>query len=667
MFGYFAEKLNVKNLGELLAPTLTPDQELHAAIEQGLYDKFVYILDEQHIDPNAKNDAGNLPIHTAAYYGRVQFLEVLLAHNVDVNATCPRQNSPLHFAAAQSRDDAVKFLVSHSANPATRNRSGRTPYDVAKGDNIRQYLLPLQFQHEDPAQATSFLPPGITPSVDPMAPRPVIAPPPTSGDYNAMQGPPMGMPPQQTAQTNLYAAATHSAIPRGGPSRFARKDYRPIQADGFGSSVGNEELTAKFGNKREIKVTAPPPSLLVPPAPSSVDNEAANESPSAPAPPTAPGVNPYASNYVAKPRSSSSTSGGYQGYTPPNAGAGASAAARGPPQFKIFNPKLATNADASGAAAPAPAQVPAPMAQPPAFGSAAPAAPQYPPAHSILITGSPHQLTGAMSTAEQEATKTLDSLSFEELSLLNERKEALKKEHAAYVNAHPEIKTLLSGFMSALLLEKPQDVVAFAAEHFSAFKPPHAELQPLVIAGPSGVGKGTLINLLLEKFPSTFGFSVSHTTRGPREGEVDGVAYHFTAKDKVLKEIEAGLFLEHAEVHSNVYGTSKRAVLDVQEKGKICILDIDIQGVQQVKKSGIKAKYLFISPPSMEELEKRLRGRATETEDKIQLRVKNAAGEVEFGQQPGVFDYNLVNKVVDDSLRELLTTLKEWYPSVELK
>ncbi|GMF47969.1 unnamed protein product [Phytophthora fragariaefolia] len=361
MFGYFAEKLNVKNLGELLAPTLTPEQEFHAAIEQGLHDKFVCMLEEQNMDPNAKNEAGNLPIHTAAYYGRVDFLELLLAHNVDVNAVCPRQNSPLHYAAAQSRDDAVKFLVNNGANPALRNRSGRTPYDVAKGDNIRQYLLPLQFRHEDPSQAASMLPPGITPSVDPLAPRPVIAPPPLSGDYSAMQGPPMGMPPQQqSAQNNLYAAATHSAIPRGGPSRFARpKDYRPIQADGFGSSVGNEELTAKFGNKREIKVTAPPPSVMMPPAPASVE-ASATEGP-APSPP-APGVNPYASAYANKPRTSS---GGYPGYAPPNA----SVAARGPPQFKIFNPKLAASADANAPAA-APGTVPA--AQPPAFGAAAP-------------------------------------------------------------------------------------------------------------------------------------------------------------------------------------------------------------------------------------------------------------------------------------------------------
>ncbi|KAH7477053.1 hypothetical protein PRIC1_001068 [Phytophthora ramorum] len=377
MFGYFAEKLNVKNLGELLAPTLTPEQEFHAAIEQGLHDKFMHMLDELHVDPNAKNDAGNLPIHTAAYYGRVDFLELLLSRNVDVNATCPRQNSPLHYAAAQSRYDAVKFLVEKGANPALRNRSGRTAYDVAKGDNIRQYLLPLQFRHEDPTQAASMLPPGITPSVDPTAPRPVVAPPPLSGDYSAMQGPPMGMPQQQTPQNNLYAAATHSAIPRGGPSRFARpKDYRPIQADGFGSSVGNEELTAKFGNKREVKVTAPPPSVMMPPAPASTESGAQD----APAPPpAAAGVNPYASAYANKPRTSST--GGYPGYAPPNAGV----AARGPPQFKIFNPKMAGSADSSAAAA---APVAAPVAQPPAFGSMA--APQYPPPNSAQYDAPAH-------------------------------------------------------------------------------------------------------------------------------------------------------------------------------------------------------------------------------------------------------------------------------------
>lgn len=186
-----------------------------------------------------------------------------------------------------------------------------------------------------------------------------------------------------------------------------------------------------------------------------------------------------------------------------------------------------------------------------------------------------------------------------------------------------------------------------------------------MIAGPSGVGKGTLINKLLQTYPSLFGFSVSHTTRGPREGEVDGVAYHFTPKAQVEAEIAAGLFLEHANVHGNIYGTSKRAVESVAEERKICILDIDIQGVAQVKASGFRAKFLFISPPSIVELEKRLRGRATETEEKIQLRITNAAGELAFSQTPGMFDHNIVNDDIDASFQELLAKLREWYPAVD--
>ncbi|TMW63563.1 hypothetical protein Poli38472_002504 [Pythium oligandrum] len=265
-----------------------------------------------------------------------------------------------------------------------------------------------------------------------------------------------------------------------------------------------------------------------------------------------------------------------------------------------------------------------------------------------------------------EDKKALQSLSFEELSILNERKEAIKKEHLAYVDSHPEIKTLLSSFMSALLIEKPTDVLSFAKEHFATYKPNYADLSPIVIAGPSGVGKGTLINKLLEQYPDTFGFSVSHTTRGPRPGEVDGVAYHFRAKEEVQAEIDAGLFIEYAHVHGNIYGTSKRAVEHVQEQGKICILDIDIQGVQLVKKAGLDCRFLFIAPPSMSELEQRLRGRGTETEEKVQLRIKNAAGELKYAQTPGAFDATLVNSDLDECYDTLLKTLQAWYPKTAL-
>ena len=118
-----------------------------------------------------------------------------------------------------------------------------------------------------------------------------------------------------------------------------------------------------------------------------------------------------------------------------------------------------------------------------------------------------------------------------------------------------------------------------------------------------------VITRLLKEHPDKFGFSVSHTTRKPRPGEVDGVHYHFTTVEQIQKEIEDGKFIEHANVHGNYYGTSRAAVEKVLHSGKVCVLDIDVQGAEQVKKSSLHAKYLFVSPPSMDELEKRLRGR----------------------------------------------------------
>lgn len=152
----------------------------------------------------------------------------------------------------------------------------------------------------------------------------------------------------------------------------------------------------------------------------------------------------------------------------------------------------------------------------------------------------------------------------------------------------------------------------------------------LVIVGPSGVGKGTLISALMTSDdPSPFAFSVSHTTRRPRDGEKDGVHYHFTSKSEFESEIKAGKFIEHANVHGNIYGTSFAAVEAVSKSGRCCILDIDVQGARQVKASSLKSMIVFIAPPSLDELERRLRGRGTETDDEVTTRLANARAEVE--------------------------------------
>ena len=205
--------------------------------------------------------------------------------------------------------------------------------------------------------------------------------------------------------------------------------------------------------------------------------------------------------------------------------------------------------------------------------------------------------------------------------------------------------------------------------------------RPIVVAGPSGVGKGTLINKLLDHFtPESgrdvdeaqkggdyFAFSVSHTTRGPRPGEIDGVHYHFSTREVVQAAIDNGDFIEHAEVHGNLYGTSFDSVHSVAQSGRICILDIDIQGVKGVKASALDPHYVFVAPPSMELLEKRLRDRGTETEEAVKIRTANAAKEVEYGRTPGNFDAIVVNDDLEDAFQRLLVLLGEWYPHLPMQ
>ncbi|ORZ15476.1 guanylate kinase [Lobosporangium transversale] len=180
--------------------------------------------------------------------------------------------------------------------------------------------------------------------------------------------------------------------------------------------------------------------------------------------------------------------------------------------------------------------------------------------------------------------------------------------------------------------------------------------RPIVITGPSGSGKSTLIEKLFQEYPSTFGFSVSHTTRKPRPGEKDGIAYHFVTEDEIQELINQDRFLEHAVFSGNHYGTSKKAVQDVFESGKICILDIDLQGVQHVRKSGLQARYVFVRPKSLDTLETRLRGRGTETEEAIQKRLHRAKNEWGYGMDPSNFDHVVIN----DQLKKAYEDLRDF-------
>ena len=161
----------------------------------------------------------------------------------------------------------------------------------------------------------------------------------------------------------------------------------------------------------------------------------------------------------------------------------------------------------------------------------------------------------------------------------------------------------------------------------------------VVVSGPSGVGKGTVLKYVLER--DDFVYSVSATTRNPREGEVDGVNYFFIEKDKFESMIDGGEFIEYACYNGNYYGTPKFFVEDMLSKGKNVILEIEVQGAVQVKKIVPDATFVFVAPESREILAARLRGRGTETEDVIAGRLAIAEKEIRACL---MYDYIVVNR-----------------------
>ena len=167
-----------------------------------------------------------------------------------------------------------------------------------------------------------------------------------------------------------------------------------------------------------------------------------------------------------------------------------------------------------------------------------------------------------------------------------------------------------------------------------------------VISAPSGAGKTTLLKLVMADVTG-LAFSISHTTREPRAGERDGVDYHFVSRAEFLAMIEQKRFLEYAEVHDNLYGTSLDAIGVQLLEGLDVILDIDVQGAAILRDKGQpEATHIFVSPPDLTELERRLRGRGTESEDKIKVRLANAATEMNAA---GAYEYLIINEVVDEA------------------
>jgi len=173
----------------------------------------------------------------------------------------------------------------------------------------------------------------------------------------------------------------------------------------------------------------------------------------------------------------------------------------------------------------------------------------------------------------------------------------------------------------------------------------------LVLSGPSGAGKSTIIQAAASQIGEYY-FSISTTTRAPREGEVDGIDYFFVTKEVFEEDIKAGNFLEYAQVHSNYYGTSLTPVNKALQEGKLVIFDIDVQGHRLVRaKLNDIVTSAFITPPTLRELEKRLRARSTDNEEVIVQRIKNAKEEI---GAVGEYDFTIINDTIDVAASEFV-------------
>ncbi|MDX9900110.1 MAG: guanylate kinase [Aliarcobacter sp.] len=173
----------------------------------------------------------------------------------------------------------------------------------------------------------------------------------------------------------------------------------------------------------------------------------------------------------------------------------------------------------------------------------------------------------------------------------------------------------------------------------------------LIISGPSGCGKSTLLKEVYKDIDDYY-FSISTTTRAPREGEVNGVDYFFVTKEEFEKDINNGDFLEYAKVHDNYYGTSLKPINKALDESKLVIFDIDVQGHEIVRKklSSITTS-VFITTPSLEVLESRLNSRNTDSIEIIEKRIKNAKGEVEYFQD---YDYLIINDDLQTAAKQLV-------------
>jgi len=238
----------------------------------------------------------------------------------------------------------------------------------------------------------------------------------------------------------------------------------------------------------------------------------------------------------------------------------------------------------------------------------------------------------------------------EVLAYLSTRKVELMDQHDEYITEHPEIREVLNDFLSSVLLNKPDDVFVFAKEYFHPFNPTPLKNKPLILVGPSGVGKRTLIDLVLEEYGDIFARKKSVTTRPVRENnEKSKENFLFVSPETFKQMANNGDFIEYRERSEGCwYGTSKAELESIKASGKIPIIEVDVEGAKEINRQALESNFLFIYPPSFEELRRRI-GNRIETEQEFKIRIREAISQIEMANNSVLFTNRLVNDTIEDA------------------
>lgn len=223
----------------------------------------------------------------------------------------------------------------------------------------------------------------------------------------------------------------------------------------------------------------------------------------------------------------------------------------------------------------------------------------------------------------------------------------------------------MSDFLSTCLLHKPDDIFKYTKEYFSLLCKEPDISRLVIIIGPSGVGKGTLIKKLMSEFSEDLKFSISHTTRKPRAGEEDGKDYYFVSQEKFLDILNKEGFLEYNFFNDNYYGTSKKEVKRISDENKICLLEVDINGAKKIYQSGSASFYIGVFPPNPSVLRERLNNRGTESHEQINQRLKTAHREVEEMQNVNFLNAKIINDDVDLAYEKLKNSIVSFFPYLD--